>query len=93
MTKLKIETKLKAADTLLQEYQVQTFLKDFFAQNLYCYQNDSNLFKSGKADEYQVICKDGVIGIHKYCLCNSEFYYKQCKARENYQDKGNGFKK
>ena len=32
MTKLKIETKLKAADTLLQEYQVQIFCLIFFAQ-------------------------------------------------------------
>ena len=47
-----------------------------------------SLSQEGQANDYQVICKDGQFGIHEYCLYNSEFLYKQHKARKNYEDKG-----
>ena len=48
-------------------------------------------FQNGEADEYRVICKDGEIGIHKFCLGHSSYYYKQCKARENFDGEGKGY--
>ena len=47
-------------------------------------------FKSGKADDFEVLCRDGSFGIHLYCLFNSDFLYKQYKARENFEGEGKG---
>ena len=51
---------------------------------------DKCWFQSGKADEYLVVCRDGQIGIHEFCLYHSQFYYTQHKARQKYEDKGKG---
>merc|ERR1711923_156114 len=45
-------------------------------------------YQVGKANDFEVICKDGEFGIHQYCLNNSEFLYKQHQARTNFEDKG-----
>ena len=66
MNAFKIETKIKAADQPLQDYQ------------------------SGNVDDFEVLCRDGNFGIHIYCLFNSDFLYKQYKARENFEAEGTG---
>ena len=48
----------------------------------------SEHFQAGEADDYEIICKDGSFGIHEHCLFNSEFLYKQHKARQNFDGKG-----
>ena len=45
-------------------------------------------YQTGQANDYEIICKDGQFGIHEHCLFNSEFYYKQHKARKNFDAEG-----
>ena len=79
MNAFKIETKIMPADQFLQDYQV----------------NDSPLktksdgtIQSGKADDFEIICRDGSFGVHVYCLHNSDFLYKQYTARKNFDAEG-----
>ena len=49
-------------------------------------------FKSGKADDFEVVCRDEEkFGVHLYCLFNSDFLYKQYKARQNFEGEGKRF--
>lgn len=49
-------------------------------------------FQSGKADDFKVLCRDGeTFGVHLYCLFNSDFLYKQYKARQNFEGEGKRF--
>ena len=41
-------------------------------------------------DDFEVLCRDGSFGVHIYCLFNSDFLYKQYKARENFEGEGSG---
>ena len=52
------------------------------------YKFRSLIVQAGKADDYIIICKDGEFGIHEHCLFNSEFLYKQHRARKNFEDEG-----
>ena len=87
MNAFKIETKIKPADQSLQDYQVDFTKAKFSPPNSI---NDT-AFKSGKADDFEVICKDGSFGVHLYCLFNSNFLYKQYEARQNFSDQGRRF--
>ena len=49
--------------------------------------------KSGKAADYEVVCRDGKFGVHLYCLINSDFLYKQYEARKNFEGEGKGSNK
>ena len=50
-------------------------------------------FKSGKAADFEVLCRDGKFGVHLYCLINSDFLYKQYEARKNFEGEGKGLNK
>ena len=55
-------------------------------------QSFSKDFKSGKADDFEVLCRNGEkFGVHLYCLFNSDFLYKQYVARKNFEGEGKGF--
>ena len=85
MNKLNYETKTKPADRFLQDYQVDLNpFEPFLAMK--------NL-KSGKAADYEVVCRDGKFGVHLYCLINSDFLYKQYEARKNFEGEGKGSNK
>ena len=104
MTILKIEAKITPADQPLQDYQVmiQSPFNDWGSQcgvpeikascllDALLTERELNI-KSGKADDFEVLCRDGSFGIHLYCLFNSDFLYKQYKARENFEGEGKGF--
>ena len=48
--------------------------------------------KSGKADDFEVLCRNGEnFGVHLYCIFNSDFLYKQYEARRNFEGEGIGF--
>ena len=89
MNAFRIETKIKPADQPLQDYQVDFTKAKFSPPNSI---NDT-AFKSGKADDFEVICRDGSFGVHVYCLYNSDFLYKQYKARQNFEGEGKGLDK
>jgi len=87
MNKLNFETKIKPADQFLQEYQVDwEFIFKFI---LYLVVTET--FQSGKADDFEVLCRDGKFGVHFYCLVNSDFLYKHHKARKNFESEGKVF--
>ena len=90
MTILKIETKISPADQPLQDYQV-TMLNHYDGERSF-FQVLKYAFQSGKADDFEVVCRDGSFGIHLYCLFNSDFLYKQYTARENFEGEGQGVK-
>ena len=95
MTILKIEAKITPADQPLQDYQVIILvnfasISEFWVTPYINLVNSNNDFQSGKADDFEVLCRDGSFGIHLYCLFNSDFLYKQYKARENFEGEGKG---
>ena len=97
MNALKIE--IKPADKPLQDYQVELIYKkknkfEILIQKVLWITSLNGHIKSGKADDFEVLCRDGEkFGVHLYCLFNSDFLYKQYKARENFSGKGNRFDK
>ena len=83
MNAFKIKTKIEPADQPLQDYQVNLTK----AHGLLKTKSDWTI-KSGKADDFEIICRDGSFGVHVYCLHNSDFLYKQYTARKNFDGEG-----
>ena len=85
MNKLNFETKTRPADWFLQDYQVDSNPFEPFPV--------MKNFKSGKATDFEVVCRDGKFGVHLYPLINSDFLYKQYEARKNFEGEGKGLNK
>lgn len=95
MDKLKIKTKIKPADQFLHDYQVKHCKLQSATEKMTVNFNLDRprliaYFQSGKADDFEVLCRDGKFGVHLYCLINSDFLYKQYKARKNFEGEGKG---
>ena len=88
MNTFKIETKIKAAEEPLQDYQVDFTQYQFL--NIKLWKLRKLKFQSGKVDDFEIICRDGRFGVHLFCLYHSDFLHKQYKARQNFADKGKG---
>ena len=92
MIKLKIEIKIRPADRFLQNYQVCNIpYGPWYGAKITDHFTGHGYFQNDKANDFEVVCRDGKFGVHLYCLINSDFLYKQYEARMNFDGEGKGF--